>query len=364
MPITALEAMHQSQLEIQQLGPFSNAVNGWIDQETSQTRQVMAAELGVAPETLALTENVSIGCNIVLWGIDWQVGDQILLSDCEHPSVMGTVQELQRRYQLKVVTFPLSQIWQTGDPLALLAAALSPKTRLVVLSHVLWNSGQALPLAEMVSLCHQQSPTVQVLVDAAQSVGLMPLDLTAIGVDFYAFTGHKWWCGPAGLGGLYVHPQADLHPTFIGWRGIKVNAQGQPIAQKTTAQRFEVATSNFALGAGLRAAIACHARWGTVQQRYDRLCTLAQSLWKRLAECPGITCVASAPPRSGLVSFQLTHHPDAHGKLVQFLEQQSILVRTLLNPNCVRACLHYFTLEAEIDRLMEQIQQFLADPSF
>jgi L-cysteine/cystine lyase len=79
-----------------------------------------------------------------------------------------------------------------------------------------------------------------------------------LGIDFYAFTGHKWWCGPAGLGGLYVRPEAMeyLAPTFIGWRSITTDAAAHPTGWKPNGQRFEVATSNYPLLAGLRAAIA------------------------------------------------------------------------------------------------------------
>jgi L-cysteine/cystine lyase len=67
-----------------------------------------------------------------------------------------------------------------------------------------------------------------VLIDAAQSVGVLPLQLDQLQADFYAFTGHKWWCGPEGLGGLYIRPEAmaSLHPTFIGWRGITADVMG------------------------------------------------------------------------------------------------------------------------------------------
>jgi L-cysteine/cystine lyase len=153
---------------------------------------------------------------------------------------------------------------------------------------------------------------VLVMVDAAQSVGVLPLDLPTLGVDFYAFTGHKWWCGPAGLGGLYTRPEAmaQIAPTFIGWRGITTDAAANPTGWKPNGQRFEVATSNYALLAGLRTAIAHQAEWGTPSDRYHRLVTLAQRLWTQLQSVPQVRTVRQTPPDSGLVSFWILDHGD------------------------------------------------------
>ncbi len=362
LPQVALAAMQKSWQWIQQQGPFSGQVNGWLVAEGDRTRAAIAAELGTTPDTITLTEDVSVGCNIALWGLDWKYGDRILMSDCEHPGIIAAVQELRRRFGVELDRCPLQATLNGGDPVAGLVQALRPQTRLVVLSHILWNTGQVLPLAEMVAACHSYSSSrpVRVLVDAAQSVGVLPLNLTDLQADFYAFTGHKWWCGPEGVGGLYVRPEAraDLHPTFIGWRSITADATGQPTGWKPDGKRYEIATSAYPLYAGLRAAIALHHQWGTPQVRYQRLCTISQYLWQRLMDIPEVTCLRTRPPAAGLVAFQLPRQ--SHAKLVQALESQAILVRTILDPDCVRACVHYLTLESECDRLVEAIQAYTA----
>ncbi|MGB3265946.1 MAG: aminotransferase class V-fold PLP-dependent enzyme, partial [Microcoleus sp.] len=197
---------------------------------------------------------------------------------------------------------------------------------------------------------------VMVLVDAAQSVGVLPLDLIESGVDFYAFTGHKWWCGPEGLGGLYVSAAAlaDLHPVFIGWRGIVTDSNAKVLGWKAGSQRYEIATSAYPLYAGLRSAIALQHEWGTIEERYAEICRLSKYLWERLSELGHVECLRTSAPEAGLVSFRLTNGMP-HNKLVDLLEKQGIMVRTILNPDCVRACVHYFTTEAEIDRLVGAI---------
>lgn len=365
MPQAALDAINSAQDYIQRSGPFSTEVNAWIAQEIQQTRLAIASELGAPAETITLTEDVTVGCNIALWGIDWQPGDHMLLSDCEHPGIIATAQEIGRRFGVEVSTCPLMATLNDGAPADVIAQHLRSQTRLVVLSHILWNTGQVLPLAEIVKACrqHEGSTPVQILVDAAQSVGSLPLNLTELGADFYAFTGHKWWCGPAGVGGLYVRPEAQesLKPTFIGWRSIIVDSEGKPTGWQPDGRRYEIATSAFGQYAGLRAAIATHQQWGTAQERYQQICQLSHYLWQRLTQLADSICLRTAPPEAGLVSFQLTsskQEPGTHLQLVKFLETQGLMTRTLVDPDCVRACVHYFTLPSEIDQLVEKIQNF------
>jgi L-cysteine/cystine lyase len=399
LPETALEAIYAAYKRVQVGGPFSGEIGAWVVQEAMLTRCAIANELAVPPETIALTEDVTVGCNIALWGIDWRSGDHLLLSDCEHPGIVASVNELQRRFNLEVSVCPLAATLNEGDAVAVIASYLQPNTRLLVISHILWNTGQVLPLAEIVKVCHESykppeqedlsliqsrgetdiNPSitqedffriqsgvqdsfsdrkykVRVLVDAAQSVGVLPLNLIESGVDFYAFTGHKWWCGPEGLGGLYVSAEAlaDLHPVFIGWRGIVTDANAKPIGLKPGAQRYEIATSAYPLYAGLRSAIALLHEWGTIEERYAEICRLSRYLWERLSEISHVKCLRTSAPEAGLVSFRLTNGMP-HKKLVDLLEKQGIMVRTILNPDCVRACVHYFTTEAEIDRLVGEI---------
>jgi len=365
MPQSAMDAITHSRQYVQSSGPFTTETNAWVKQEIQQTRQAIATELGAPPETITLTEDVTVGCNIALWGIDWQPGDHLLMSDCEHPGVVATAQELERRFGIEVSTCPLMATLNQGNPAVVVAQHLRATTRMVVVSHVLWNTGQVLPMSEIVEVAqqHESSNRVRILVDAAQSVGQLPLNLTELGVDFYAFTGHKWWCGPTGVGGLYVRPEArdSLRPTFIGWRGIVMNEMGKPIGWQPSGRRYEVATSAYELYAGLRTAIAIHQGWGNAQERYQQICHLSEYLWQSLSQLKDITCLRTAPPESGLVSFQLSksqRRQVTHQQLVKFLETQGLMTRTLYNPDCVRACVHYFTLPSEIERLIAGIAQF------
>ncbi|MEM7554010.1 MAG: aminotransferase class V-fold PLP-dependent enzyme [Cyanobacteria bacterium P01_A01_bin.84] len=364
MPQASLNIIVEGQTQIQQQGPFGIKVNEWIKEEIATTRSAIASELGIKTDTLTLTENVTAGCNIAMWGIPWHKGDHLLLSDCEHPGIIAMAEEIAYRFDVEVTTCPLMATLNEGDPVEIIAQHLRPQTRLLVLSHVLWNTGQVLPLDEIVQLCQSRQQQVKVLVDAAQSVGMLPLNLRASGVDFYAFTGHKWLCGPGGVGGLYVRPEIrdNLRPTFVGWRSILTDKHAQPMGWQPDGQRYEIATSHYPLYAGLREAIAIHQKWGTPEERYQEICSRSEYLWSKLVNLSksNIQCLRTSPPESGLVSFQLkTNKPNVSNQLVTYLELKGFLLRTILDPDCVRACVHYFTLESEMDDLVVEIQNFL-----
>ena len=107
MPTSAMDAVIQAQDEIQRLGPFGNEVNSWLIQQTKATRVAIATELNVPSETITLTEDVTVGCNIAMWGIEWKAGDHILLTDCEHPGIIATAQEIARRFSVEVSSCPV-----------------------------------------------------------------------------------------------------------------------------------------------------------------------------------------------------------------------------------------------------------------
>ncbi len=364
LPQAAFEAIIDTHKYIQQVGPFSEKINAWLNQRVALLRQALATELGTTPETITLTENVTVGCNIALWGIDWQQGDRLLMTDCEHPGIIAAVGEISRRFGVEVAIAPILETLNQGDPVRVIADNLTSNTKLVVLSHLLWNTGQVLPLKEIVRVCHNylnKNSQIKVLVDAAQSVGSLPLNLPELEVDYYAFTGHKWLCGPAGVGGLYISKEAfaATNPTFIGWRGVELNSQGKPQDWKQNGEKFEVATGAYPEYEGLRNAIAIHQEWGTTQERYQTICQLSKYLWEKLNQSDRINCLKNTPPEAGLVSFQVTEIN--HKQLVNSLEKQGFLLRTIADTDCIRACVHYLTLPEEIDSLVATLERVITD---
>lgn len=354
--LEAIQAYYQKLLEDV---PFTMDHTMGFLEVFKKARTHLAKELGVDEGSVALVENTSMGCNMALWGIPWQSGDHLLMSDSEYPGVIATIDALVARFDIRITTFAARGT--EAELLDDLERQMEDKTRLVVLSHIPWNTGRILPLKEICHRVHSFGDgQARVLVDGAQSVGVLPLNLKETEVDFYGFTAHKWLCGPEGTGGFYVRPEVadDLKPSFVGPRAIDLDHKGNQLKLWDTARRFEVSTQGTALYAGLDATFQLHARAGSATDRFNRLNQMARRLWEGLrqlqADGHGLTCLDEQPPQAGLVFFRVAQNR----KLVLSLEAQNLNIRTIPTEDCVRVSVHYLTLHREIQKLLEGIATF------
>jgi len=169
-------------------------------------RAAYAQRLGAAPGDVALTTSTSEGMIKVLAGLGLGHGDEVLTSDAEHPGLLGPLLAARERTGLTVRAVPLAEI----------AGAVGPRTKLVACSHVGWLQGDLAPSFAGLP------DDVPVLLDGAQGAGAIPVDVTALGCAFYAAAGQKWLCGPTGTGMLYVAPAwqqrlAPIGPTYMAF---------------------------------------------------------------------------------------------------------------------------------------------------
>ena len=364
LPSPSLEAITASWSRVQELGPFTADVWPYIAAEVNSTRRLLAQYCGVPPHRLALTENVTSGCVLPLWGLPFAEGDRLLIGDCEHPGVVSACVELARRQNLAIDMLPVKHL--RGDQsqcdasvVEAMAQTLTPRTRLVVLSHLLWNTGQVMPIAAVAYQLTQHPQQPFLLVDAAQSFGQIPVEDAAAAADIYAFTGHKWACGPEGLGGVALSERvvAEAAPTVIGWRSLRDESKADVTSSDLfhhDSRRFEVATSCVPLMAGLRSSLQLLDNEGSAQQRWDRIRNLSSNLWQALQGLERVNPLLEVPPVSGLVSFQVDGDvpPAEH---VKQLGGQGLWIRDLADPSCLRACTHITTTEDDINTLVAAI---------
>ena len=162
-----------------------------LEQE-QQVRRQMAGFLGVRPEHLAWTSNTSQAMQRVLRSADWRPGDEIVVSSAEHVGTQDVCRALERHRGVVVRTFPADE----GDDALLsgLEAALTGRARLVCLSQVSTLDGRRLPAREAAGLARARG--VPLMLDGAQAVGQFPVEIPALGCDYYIASGHKWLLGP------------------------------------------------------------------------------------------------------------------------------------------------------------------------
>ncbi len=366
LPTPSLAAISEAFATIQELGPFSDSVWPYVNRTVAGLRQRLAAWFGVVPERVAFTENVTSGCVLPLWGLPWEPGDELLVSDAEHYGVVAALEELARRHQLRITSLAVADL--TGDAAATAAAvgerleaALTPRTRLVVLSHLLWNTGQTMPIAAVASQLAGHTRHPWLLVDAAQSLGSLPVAEAAAAADIYACTGHKWCCGPEGLGAVAVSERLleASSPTLIGWRTLEHDGPGAG-GYHRDARRFEVATSCTPLFAGLDSSLKLLEAEGDADERLGAIRERSRQLWEGLQRIGGVRTLLTVPPPAGLVSFTMADPgggPLDPAAVVKRLGDRGTWLRTLESPRCVRACTHLVSTADEVERLLDQLAQ-------
>ena len=375
LPTPSLEAITASWRRIQELGPFTTDIWPYISAEMNSTRGRLARLCNVPAHRLALSENVTSGCVLPLWGLPLDHGDHLLISDCEHPGVVAACHELARRHQLEIHTLPVKhfrhgrdqQLQTDHEVLEALEQQLTNRTRLVVLSHLLWNTGQLMPIAAVAAQLQQHPAKPYLLVDAAQSVGQVPVCEAAKAADIYAFTGHKWACGPEGLGGVALSERVlnEAQPTLIGWRSLQDETRAvadDPDPFHHDSRRFEVATSCVPLMAGLRCSLELLDQEGSGDDRLRHIQALSQHLWMELKAIPGVFPLLEGPPPAGLVSFHMNLQASTStpSEAVKALGRKQIWIRDLADPVCLRACTHVCTSDNDMEQLTQQIQRLSA----
>jgi L-cysteine/cystine lyase len=370
LPSPSLEAIVASWRAIQSLGPFTTAVWPEVESTVARLRQRLAGWLGVPATRLSFTENVTSGCVLPLWGLPWQAGETLLLSDCEHPGVVAACRELARRHQLELQWLPVADLRCTVEEaeallLERLEGLLRPGIRLVALSHLLWNTGQLMPIAQVAERLAREERPPWLLVDGAQSLGSIPVAEAAASADIYACTGHKWCCGPEGLGVVALSERLlhEARPTLIGWRSLRQESDGSS-DYHPDGRRFEVATSCIPLFAGLDRSLQLLEEVGSPAERLEAIRHQSSRLWHGLQRIPGLASLLSVPPPAGLISFRVSEGwaVERPAALVERLGGEAIWLRSLDDPACLRACTHVVSTDAEIDRLLGALAALSASP--
>lgn len=295
----------------------------------SRVRADYAGVLGCDETDVALTGSTTDGVNTVLAGLDLLPGDEIVTSDEEHPGLLAPLGRARRRCGVEVKVVPFDAV----------AEAVTPSTRLIACSHVSWVSGAVADVAALTAT------GVPLLLDAAQALGAIPVNMTELSCDYYAGSGQKWLCGPEGSGCLYVKRER-LDELVVPWPGYS------SVADAGRALEFEPAEGAKRLDHGfpvpLRNAWAsasldvfAEAGWDWV---HDRASTLAAALADRLAEL-GLDVLPRG--RSTLVSWKAE---DAPGE-VERLAEQGLVVRSIPELGLMRASVGAWSSEEELETL-------------
>jgi L-cysteine/cystine lyase len=270
----------------------------------------------------------------------------------EHPGGQAPIYNVARRYGVVVRTARLGD--GTGDVVGEFERLISPRTRMLLTSHLTWNTGTVLPLDEIVEMAHRHH--VLVVADAAQSLGSIPLDVVGSGVDVYGGPGQKWLCGPEGTGATYVSDAAleQINQTFVGYASMGgMEHAGGYLMPRPGADRYEVGGTFAPAILGNVTSLRFIRETVGMDWAFERIAQLGQYCWNKLAEIDGVDMISPHDQMAGLVSFNLNGY-DAPA-LTEKLAERGIIIRYIGQPLGARVSTGFYNNEEDIDRLADAI---------
>ncbi len=344
-------------------GPMETAE---AEAEALQRPYVALAEmLACTPEEIALTENATRAWAMAFHSLRFQPGDRILTGYAEYGNNTLAMQQAQQRYGVRIEPIPDDEHGQVS--VAALREMLDERVKLIAITHVPTDGGLVNPAAEVGKVA--QEAGILYLLDVCQSTGQMPLDVRELRCDMLAATGRKYLRAPRSTGFLYV--RRDLIPTMeppiIDYYGAEyVDTAGYRM--RDDARRFETYEANCAGRVGLGVAVDYALAWGLEAIR-ERITYLAETLRARLTQLPGVMVRDLGRERCGIVTFttDALSPNDVRSRLlaegihvkVSTRESSYLDMDRRGLPAVVRASLHYFNTEAEIERICTTLNGWL-----
>ncbi len=356
--------------------PVAAAVRGYLELETAiggyeaaEARNVdlervydaAAALIGAGRDEIAIVENATYAWDMAFFGVPLEPGDRILTSKAAYASSYIAFLQAARRTGAVIETVPSDEDGQIS--LTALADMLDDRVKLIELTHIPTNGGLINPAAAVGELARQVGALY--LLDACQSVGQIPVDVGEIGCHMLSATGRKYLRGPRGTGFLYVSREIldQLDPPFLDLHGADWVAPDR-YRMRPDARRFESWESNCAAKAGLGVAIDYALGWG-MPAIGARVVALGERLRRRLGDVPGAAIRDLGRARGGIVSFELAgKRPN---QIRDALRARNInlsvteIGSTRLDMQernieaMVRASVHYYNTEGEIERFCEAL---------
>jgi len=326
-----VEAMRAEEDRALLAGRGSKAFFERVRELRGHVRELVAGLVAVEPAQVALTSSTSDGCQVVIAGLELREGDEIVTTADEHFGLLGPLGASPARVRVAATE-------GRGGEAALEAilAEVGPHTRLVAVSHVLWTTGNRLPLGEL-----RAAIDVPLLIDGAQSVGAIAVE--AGGVDFMTVSGQKWLCGPEGTGALVVRDPEALPVGRPGYLGQKEHEPDGSFVPQDGAARFDTAFMPSPALVGL-----AHVLETLPADAFERVEAAAARACELLA--PRVELLTD-PGQSGLLAWR---DPDAQATAAR-LAEAGVVVRDVPGRSSLRASCGWWTDEHDLARLVKSL---------
>jgi len=355
LPISSINAMRNFLLEYNEKGPDSIDSDVLIFEKFRSIRRLVSKLIKCDPEEVVLTQSTTDGVNIVANGLMFSQNSNIIIRGMEHEHHANYYPWLRLSKKLTVKNLKVDEtgFFEINE----LCNLIDKNTKVVALSHALYNTGAILPVEEVGEILEKTSTPY--FLDTAQTIGCIgDFDVSKTRCDFMAFNGSKWLCGPMGTGIFYCNKESSdlLEPQQVGGESIMIYDQNK-IAYKDLPDKFQSGFRNYVGIAGLESSITYLMQYG-LQNIRQKVIKLANLLHAELSKLDDITLYGpqKEEKRTSIVSFTI-HNQDPQ-IVVEKLEKQKIVlaVREIWNKKIIRASPHFFNTEEEILRVVEAIK--------
>jgi len=333
-----------------------NPSNNYRREEVDVVRGIVAKFVNADPAEIALTRSTTEGMNIFTHGLDWKARDEVVYCNHEHGGGIGPYTTLAKRIGVKpvVITIP-SPPTSVDEIVSLYDKAITPRTKVIMVSHMTYVTGLVTPVKELADLAQRRG--ILISVDGAHPLGMMDLDLKAMNIHHYAAAGQKWMMCGTGTGVCYI--RRDVQDRI--WP-----LMGPPGDPKDGAKKYEAfGQRDVPSVLGMTAAVEMQNAIGK-KNIEERVRFLSARLRAGLKQIPGVKMWTSEDPRfsAGLTLFSVHNIPmDNIQKAI--LARDRIYIRTMTtgNLNAVRAATHIYNMPSEVDHLIASVKHVAENAS-
>ena len=352
MPLSTIKSITDFLVRCSEEGPDSTSVQEYITSLMKELRVNLSRLINCEPEEIIFTQSTTEGINYVASGIEWKKSDAIIVRGGlhEHYANYFPWLNISKKFGVKLEEIKIND---KGffDLDKIDKIAKNKNSRLITLSHVLYNNGAIMPVEEVGKIAKKHQMLYSI--DAAQSVGTIKVDVRRIGCDFLAFPGFKWICGPSGIGIFYCKKESAhwLIPKYIGGESAIITEK-KDLVYTDSPQKFQTGFRNYPGIAGLASSIKYIQRLSVNTIRKMNM-KIANELVQDLRRIPGISIYGPEDEkiRSSIVSFTIDSvNPKT---IVSSLEEKGIIVaeRDIVGggkKKAVRASPHFFNDLSEV----------------
>ncbi len=355
MPSQSIEAMKEFLVSYNSIGPDSKESEPFVTEKLQNVRKIIAKIISCQPDEIILTQSTTDGINIVANGISFDANSNLIIRGMthEHHSNFYPWIKLKEKTSIKNLTIDQNGFFKLDE----LESFIDANSKLVSLSHALYNTGSILPVEEIGSILQDRVPF---FIDSAQTVGCIDdIDVSKIKCNFMSFNGSKWLCGPMGTGLFYCNRKSSelLEPMTIGGESAII-FDDTNLAFKELPDKFQTGFRNYVGIVGLESSIRYLLNFGmkNIREKNQYLSNLFR---EELLKIPNVILYGPEDPndRTSIVSFNIDGLDSQ--QIVDKLEKQNIIlaVREIMKKKIVRASPHFFNTESEMLQVITAIKK-------